>query len=49
MVKYTQTIRRQQPTNCFSGFDHFVKMVLKGLRDHHGISLRKLSEFKRNN
>ena len=22
MVKYTETIRRQQPTNCLSVFDH---------------------------
>ena len=32
MVKHTQTIRRQKPTNCFSVFDHFVRMALKGLR-----------------
>ena len=31
MIKYTQTIRLQQPTNCLSVFDHFVKLVLKGL------------------
>ena len=31
MVKHTQTIRRQQPTSCLSVFDHFVKLVLKGL------------------
>ena len=29
-VKYTETIRRQQPTNCLSVFDHFVKLVFKG-------------------
>ena len=28
----TQTIRRQQPTNCFSVFDHFVVLALKGLK-----------------
>ena len=27
----TQTIRRQQPANCFSVFDHFVGLVFKGL------------------
>ena len=27
----TQTIRRQQPTNCLSVFDHFVGLALKGL------------------
>ena len=31
MVKHTQTIRRQQPTNCLSVFDHFVKLASKGL------------------
>ena len=25
MVKHTETIRQQQPTNCLSVFDHFVK------------------------
>ena len=30
MVKHTQTIRRQQPTNCLSVFDHFVGLALKG-------------------
>ena len=24
MVKHTQTIRRHEPTNCFSMFDYFV-------------------------
>ena len=32
MVKHTQTIRGQQPTNCLSVFDHFVGFALKGLR-----------------
>ena len=32
MVKHTQTICRKQPTNCLSVFDHFVKLVLEGLR-----------------
>ena len=32
MVKYTQTIRRQRPMNCLSVIDHFVGLVLKGLR-----------------
>ena len=26
MVKHTQRIRLQQPTNCFSVFDHFVEL-----------------------
>ena len=32
MVKHTQTILRQQPTNCLSVFDHFVGLARKGLR-----------------
>ena len=31
MVKYTQTIRREQPTNCLSVSDRFVKLALKEL------------------
>ena len=29
MVKHTQTIRRQQPTNYLSMFDHFVGLTLQ--------------------
>ena len=29
MVKYTQTIRRQQPTKCLSVFDRFVGMAVE--------------------
>ena len=43
MVKHTQTIRRQQLTNCFSVFDHFLKLVLKGLREKQ--FLRYFSEL----
>ena len=32
MVKHTQTNRRQQPRNRLSVFDHFVGLVIKGLR-----------------
>ena len=32
MVKHTQTIARLLPTNCLSVFDHFVGLVLKGLK-----------------
>ena len=32
MVKHTQTIRRNLPTNCLSVFDHFVKLALEVLR-----------------
>ena len=31
---HTQTIRRQQPTNCLSVFDHFVTLALKGLNQY---------------
>ena len=31
MVKHTQTIRRQQLTDCLSVFDHFVWLGLKEL------------------
>ena len=31
VVKHTQTIRWLLPTNCWSGFDHFVGLALKGL------------------
>ena len=31
MVKHNQTIRRRQPTRCFSEFDHFVGLAVKGL------------------
>ena len=32
MVKHTQTIPRQKPTNCLSVFDHFVGLALKELK-----------------
>ena len=34
MVKHTQTISRQQPTNfnCLNVLDHFVGLALKGLK-----------------
>ena len=31
MVKHTQTIRPQRPTNCLKVFVHFVGLALKGL------------------
>ena len=34
MVKRTQVIRRQQMTNCFSVFVHFVGLALKVLKAH---------------
>ena len=32
MAKHTQTICRQQPTNCLTVFDHFVGLAFKGLK-----------------
>ena len=32
MVKNTQTISRQQPTNSLIVFDHFVGFALKGFK-----------------
>ena len=32
MVKHTETIHRLLPTNCFSVFDHFVGLALRGLK-----------------
>ena len=32
MVKHTQTIRRQEPTNCLVVFDRFVGLAFKGLK-----------------
>ena len=29
MVKHTQTIRQQKPTNCLNVFDHSVRLALK--------------------
>ena len=39
MAKHTQTIRRQEPMNCLSVFDHHVGLALKGLNK---ISLHEL-------
>ena len=36
MVKHTQTIRRQKPTNCLNVFDHFVELTLKGITKKNG-------------
>ena len=33
MVKTTQTVHRQEPTNYLRVFDHFVGLALKGLRE----------------
>ena len=38
MVKHTQTIRRQQPTNSSSVFDYFVGLALKGFSEFERIN-----------
>ena len=45
IVKYTQTIRRQQPTNCLIACDRFVGLALKGLNFYKNISLTYLTSF----
>ena len=46
MVKHTQTICRQQPTNCLSAFDDFLGLALKGLiLKKHSILMSYLSSF----
>ena len=34
MVRHTEIIRRQEPTNCLSVFDQFVVLALKRLNMH---------------
>ena len=34
MIRHTETIRRQKPTNCLSVLDHFVGLARKGLNAH---------------
>ena len=41
MIKHTQTIRWQQPANCFGLFDHFVGLALKVL-----VGFSKLPELE---
>ena len=47
MVKHTQTIRREKPTNCFSVFDHLVGLALKGLRGLTVLMKLKLFKYKK--
>ena len=35
MVKHTQTIRRQKPTNFLNVFDHFVGLAPKRVNKQH--------------
>ena len=43
MVKHIEIICRQQLINCFSVFDHFVELALKGLIKCWELFLRKSS------
>ena len=38
MVRHTQTIRRQEPTNCLSVFDQFVELALKVLKSDQALN-----------
>ena len=46
MVKYTQIIRRQHPTNCMSVCDHFVGLAPKGLRSFSGSFLPTMDKSR---
>ena len=41
MMKHTQTIRRQQPTDCLRVFDRFVGLGLKELRRNEYFSINR--------
>ena len=49
MVKYTETIRRQQPTNCLSVFDHVFfgggGIMLTGLQWSKDFALVSISDL----
>ena len=47
MVKHTQRIRRQQPTNCLSVFDHFVGFVLNLLSANHTQMVKHTQTIRR--
>ena len=48
MVKHAQTIRKQQPTNCLSVFDHFVGLVLIGLIEYEIVKVQLKNHFGQN-
>ena len=47
MVIHTQSIRRQQPTNCLNVLDHFVRLRLKGLKEFKLINFYSLCNHQR--
>ena len=46
MVKHTQIIRRQHPTNCMGVCDHFVGLAPKGLRSFSGSFLPTIGKSR---
>ena len=46
MVKHAQTIRRQKPTNFLGRFDHFVRLMLKGLRRRFLFSVQFVEDYE---
>ena len=47
MVKHTQIIRRQQPTNCLSMFDHSLRLALKDLGISRGSNQFPTKKYSR--
>ena len=46
LTKWSNTLKQfvgNLPTNCLSGFDHFVKLALKGLNNYSGFGLAFMS------
>ena len=43
MVKHTQAIRRQQPTNCLSVFGHFMGLAIEGLNTQNVPVVREIT------
>ena len=46
MVKHTQTIRRQKPTDCLSVFDNSVGFALNGLNSMTAKLQHRISGFQ---
>ena len=45
MVKHTQTIFRQQQTHALSTFDHFLRLLLRGLNNLREISNKQVNQL----
>ena len=46
VVKHTQAIQRQKPTNCVSMSDHFVRLALKELSMSLTTKINQIFNFK---